>query len=419
MTLAGLPAPHDSSRKTYDEDEDAIDLAAYARTFWAYRLVIIGAALLCATAVAAFFLTRPRAYEATAAIILSQSKLGDRPEAVAASVATIQPLLQSRSIAASVVQELGLDKPPRNMSATYVFDGVVSVEPFRNSSVLLIKTALDDPVLAARLVNRVAEIAIQMSRRVSQEEAVRSRDDLQQQRDDAKARMERAVEALRNLREISQVELLRKDVDAMLGQRGELLGLLIQIETEKAKLAKAEQELAGRQRIGTVKRSIDSDAALMESARRTNDAPGNLLSLETRNEFIDPVYETIDAQIATSRTMLAALERKKTQVVDVRKLDGSQVAQLTRLYELESEQSRLELERDLTTAVYRQVAIAYETVRVQVASRSAQLQILDRAVPADRPLSRHVTRNALMGLLGGLLAGSIGAVIHSAATSRR
>ena len=196
-------------------------------------------------------------------------------------------------------------------------------------------------------------------------------------------------------------------------------GCIRQRTTRRGLVSLDERADSYRQRIGTVKRSIDSDAALMESARRTNDAPGNLLSLETRNEFIDPVYETIDAQIATSRTMLAALERKKTQVVDVRKLDGSQVAQLTRLYELESEQSRLELERDLTTAVYRQVATAYETVRVQVASRSAQLQILDRAVPADRPLSRHVTRNALMGLLGGLLAGSIGAVIHSAATSRR
>ena len=415
MTLssAGLPGPAEPFRKPnqYDEDDDAIDLAEYARMLWAYRVVIVGAGLACGALAAAFALTRPHTYEAQTAVIISQSKLADRPEAAAASVATFQPLLQSRNIAASVIQELGLDKPPRSVSATRFFDDVVTVEPVRNSAVFLVKAVLDDPALAARAATRVAEKAIEMSRKMSQQEALRSRDDLQQQRDEARMRMEQTGEALRKFRETSQLELLRKDVDAMLGQRGELLGLLIQIESEKAELAKAEQELAGRQRIDTMKQSIDSNPAMMEAARKTEPS-GSLLSLETRNESVNPVYEALDTQVATSRTTLAALERRRAQVVDVRKLDGSQLAQLTRLYQLENDQVRLEMERDLATVVYRQVATAYETARVQVASRSAQLEILDAADLPDRPASRHVARNALVGLIAGLMLASIGAVIH-------
>jgi uncharacterized protein involved in exopolysaccharide biosynthesis len=350
--------------------------------------------------------------------MLSQSKIGERLEPAAASMATFQPLLQSYSTAASVIEELGLNKPPRNVAISRFFDDVVTVEPVRNATVFVVKATLDDPALAARAANRVAEKAIEMSRRVSQQEALRSRDDLGQQRDEARARMEQTGEALRKFREASQIELLRKDVDAALGQRGELLGLLIQIESEKAKVARGEQQLAGRQRIGTIRKSIESDPALMESARRATEPNASVLSLETRNEFVDPVYEDLDGEVAKSRTTLAALERKKAQVVDVRKLDAAQVGQLTRLYQIESELVRYEVERDLATDVYKKVATAYETARVQVASRSAQLEILDPAVAPDRPVSRHLVRNTLIGLIAGFVLAAFGAVVHSS-TRRR
>src|SRR5439155_25790919 len=107
---------------------------------------------------------------------------------------------------------------------------------------------------------------------------------------------------------------------------------------------------------------------------------------------------------------------RRAQVVDVRKLDASQFSQLSRLYDLERELARLELERDLATVHYRQVETAYETARVQVASRSAQLTILDSAVPPDRPASRHVARSAVVGLFAGFVLALIAAAILSTRT---
>jgi len=38
-----------------------------------------------------------------------------------------------------------------------------------------------------------------------------------------------------------------------------------------------------------------------------------------------------------------------------------------------------------------------------VAGRSAQLQLMDRALPPDRPISRHVVRSTVLASLTGLL----------------
>jgi len=417
MTLApassaatGFRAPrHD------DPEDDAIDLIGFVRLLWRHRIPILAAALLCGGAAAAWGISQTRVYSAEASIVLTQSKLADRVDAATGSMVTFQSLLQSRTIAAGVIQELGFDKPPRQITVSRFIADVIAVEWLRNSTVFVVKATLDDPALAAKTANRVAEKAVELARRINQQEAQQSRDDLLQQRDEAKLHMEEATSALRTFKTRSQIELVRKDVDAMLGQRGELLNLLVQIESEKAKLARAEQELAGRHRIDTVKRSIDSDPQLMESARRGAASSSELLGLQTRNEFVDEVYQKLDEQAATSRATLAGLERRKTQLVDVRRLDASQLEQLTRLYDLEAEQSRLDMERELATAVYRQVATAYETARVQVASRSTRVDILEAALPADRPVSRNVARNSVLAALVGVVLASAVVVIRAAA----
>lgn len=417
MTLApaGLSGSADPFRKPAapDPDDDAVDLGAYVRMLWSYRFIVAGVAIASAALLAGWSLSGKRVYEAQSTLLLSQSKLIDRVFTEQLTPATFLPMLVSRSAAASIIKELGLDKPPREISPSRFFGTVVTVEPVRNTTVFVVSATLDDPELAARAANRVAEKAVELSRRISQEEASRSRDNLQQQRDEARSRVEQAVEAVRKFREASQIELLRKDVDAMLGQRGELLTLLVQIESERAKLTSGERELATRQKVGTIRKTlVESDALLAEAARR--EMPNDLRGLEAHNEFLDPVYENLDNQVAVSRTVLAGLERRKSQLVDVRKLDGAQLSQLTRLYSLEGQQLELDMERDLATAVYKQVATAFETARVQVAARSAHLDILDPAIASDRPVSRNVARNALVGLVAGFVLASIGAVVHGA-----
>ena len=93
------------------------------------------------------------------------------------------------------------------------------------------------------------------------------------------------------------------------------------------------------------------------------------------------------------------------------KLGAPQVAQLTQLYGKETELARLETEFDLTKKVYTDVATRYEQARLQVVSRTAQLQLLDSALPPDRPVSPRPVRDAAIAVTVGLIVSILGALL--------
>ena len=414
-TVAALPS--DRRRDDYDEG-DEIDVREYVLALWRHRVAIVTGTLAAAIVALAVGLIMPRTYSAEAVLVIHQSKLLTAAQIVPLTTASYRPILESPNLATTVVREFGLDR--RGVSATDFFSSVVTIDEVRNSTVFILKAALDDANLAARVANRTAELAVEEFRRLNQDEAFGSRDNIKTQFDEAQARMLQAEAQVLAFKNSSQIELLRNDVNAALQQRGGLLALLVQIEAEKARLAKAEAELAARQRIDTVKRSIDKAPALLEAARNPTREAGDLLSLQLSDESINSVYQQLDSQIAASRTALAALQRQKEQVVDVRKLDAPQLGQLTRLYDAESRLARLQVELDLARRVYDQIATAYQTARLQVAGRSAGLQMLEMALPPDRPMSRHIVRNTGIALVLGLFLSSVFALVYDAfAASKR
>ena len=75
--------------------------------------------------------------------------------------------------------------------------------------------------------------------------------------------------------------------------------------------------------------------------------------LDLTNPFVNPVYQTLDFQIATTRTRIAALERGRDELMNVKKLGGKELAQLNELYRREIEQARLQANFDLATKCLR------------------------------------------------------------------
>jgi uncharacterized protein involved in exopolysaccharide biosynthesis len=397
--------------------DDSIDLRAYALAFWAYRVWIVGSGTVLALVALLVGVLTPRSFEAQVVLAIVRSKLstfGNEPPLL--PTASFRPFLQNQSLAARVVAELKLDKPPYSISPSEFLREVVSIEEIRSSPVMVLKTTLEDPTLAARAANLLAELAVESTRRVNNEEAGSSRDGIRLQRDEAQQRLRDAESALRTYREESQVEALRRDVSAALDMRQSLLPLTVNIEAKRAGLARAQTELGQRPRVEVTQRTIDSDPALLEGARALAGTPNaaNLLGLQTRNEYANPVYETMDGLVATTQTDLAAMERQKHEIVDVRKLDAPRLTELTRLYEVEARLSQLETERNLAKDVYVEVATTYETAGLQVAGRSAQLQVIGAAVPTDLPISRHLARNTLAAFLIGVSLAAAAALVARA-----
>jgi len=396
------PHPPVNAGDTFPDDE--IDLTKYVLGLWRYRLLVVLGTLLCGAAALVSVALAPRSYEATAKLMVSPPKTGAAGEVGSSvSMATFRSLIENQSLGGKIVEEFGLNKPPHGVTATELMTRIVAVEVVRDASVILVRVRLWDPELAAKVANRLAESAEQLARALSQEETVAARDIIGAQLDASKKRFDEAEARLESFKKVAQLELLQKDVDALLGQRGTLLALLVDIQTEKARLSQAEAQLATRDRLETLKRSIDTDPAAMEAMRKAGSEPGSVLPLQLRNEFVNPVYESLDQVIATSRTRLAGLEKQRAELIDVRRLDRDQQAKLSLLYQQETTLSRLQTEHEIAREVYVDVSKRYEQARLQVAGRSAQLQLMDRALPPDRPISRHVVRSTVLASLTGLL----------------
>ena len=158
---------------------------------------------------------------------------------------------------------------------------------------------------------------------------------------------------------------------------------------------------------------LQKDGDLLVITDYSHSTPGNwraIIQVKTRSLTTGQNGSFRPAAGDTFET--AFLERKKAQIVDVRKLGAPELAALTRLYQVESQLSDLVMQRDLASRVYLEVATAYETARLQVAGRSAQLQIIEPAVPPDLPLSRHVARNTLLAAVVGLMLSVFGVLLY-------
>jgi uncharacterized protein involved in exopolysaccharide biosynthesis len=430
-------------RDVYD---DEIDLKPYLLALWRYRLAIVVVTLL--SGVAAFFISRSNAptFEARTQLIVTPPKVGEDSGA-AVNVATFRALLDNQTLASQVMADMGLGKPPYALTPSR-FLGQLTIEAVPGTSILAVSARMSDATLAAHVVNQFASRAVEMARRLNEDESVTTRDIMRGQLDQARKRFDQAEAALANYKKEAQVDLVREDVHTLLGQRGALIRLLVDIEGEKARLASTEHELAKQERVRTAPTATNVGALLGDAARESRaadearrqdlarppsrdeskkperpprrtepqraDTQGLVPVPEFRgdslNPFINPVYEMLNQQIAMSTTRLAALERQRAELANTLKLNAPQLAQLTVLYKHETEIARLETEYDLAKKIYLEVATRYEQAEIQVVGRSAQLQILDQAFPPDWPIAPRPRRTAAFALLGGFLV-SVLAVI--------
>jgi len=398
-----------SNQPRYDyREDDGLDLGTYLRAVWRRRTPVLIVAVACAMAAGTCSVRAPLLYEARVALAVSRSALNEGGRLVVIQ-GTFQSYIENESVAEQVIDEFSLDEL-YGLTPGRFFRTSAGVEALAGSTLFRLRTRFPEPELAANVANRVAELAVKKADQLSQDEAVQVREAIGEQLHEATARLEHAEEALQTYRTEAQIELLRRDVDSALEARGQLLTLLVQIESERSKLTTAEAELASRERIGTVTRSIGSNATVVELARSATDQPPALVGLQVQDEIVSRVYEVVDEEVATSRAALAALEQQRSQLIDVRKLDRDKLADLSRLYQAESRLTRLQMEQELAQQVYRQVSIRHETARLDVAGRNAQLHVIDPALVPLRPMARNVPRNTILGLMLGFMI-SVGGVL--------
>jgi len=375
---------------------DDVDFGRYVVAIWSRLWLIVLVGILCAAAAAAMVSLRPSLYRASAMLAVSGSKIGEQA-APSVSAANFRPLIESPSVAATVIEELQLSVQPHGLTKES-FLGALTSEEVRNSNLIRVEVTLRDPSLAAQAANRVSELAVERARALSQNEAVQARDDIKVEVDQARKQMMDASARLGEFRTAAQIELTKEDVGAILRERGKLPELQLDIETERGRLARAVAELELRKRTDSLTRSVVGDAALAQAAKSGLSSSG--LGLQLESEEVNKAYEWLEQTVAESRTTLAAFERRRTRLGALQ-LDAKEQSKLTELYRKEAELSRLQTEYAVAEKSYTEIAARYDVARLQVASRSSQLQLVDRAIVPSAPTPRHLLRESAFAFLAG------------------
>jgi uncharacterized protein involved in exopolysaccharide biosynthesis len=409
---------------------------------------------------------RPVQYEGVTTILIGRSN------SVIAS-ATSRALLENHTLAGQTLTEIGSDVSPQ----AFVSNALV-VEQVPGTNVMKVKVTLRDAAKAAQASRVLSQKAVELNRRIASEEGSAVRGQLKVLLDQSAERLKAAEEHHLHYQDQAQVELLKKDTEKMIAERGDLLRLRIDIETEKAKLAAAEQEIQKHERVLSAPRAVAAETALQRAggqaaAREATDAvlrevadqtaalrsaadkplplePKKDTNTETNREidkgrnrelekrfaaqsaavdatqdalsriaalgteadpqllalshpFMNPVYQTLSFQIATSRTRLAALERQQREMLVVGKLGNGRFEELSDLYRRTSELARLENNLDLEKRIYGDLTLRYEQSRAESVGSMVQLQIVDEAVTPEWPLPRKRAQATALGATGGLV----------------
>jgi uncharacterized protein involved in exopolysaccharide biosynthesis len=450
------PAPDPSSVAA-----NLIDLQPYLEILNRARRFILAALAVGAVAGYLYVWSRPPVFEAAATLLASRSKIGVD---VAPSVASpaFRAFIVNNEVVGRVLRDLKLTSPPRSIDVFHFVRDHLQVDQIEQTDTIRVRVRLDDPALAATAANRIVELATALNRRVNTEESVAVRDFIKSQLDDSRARVKSLANELLAFKRDAQIELRRTEVQSLLDHRRELTGLTVQLEGERASLREAERQLATRQRVLPASRLPNPVAELgapltspagrppspsasqlppqplpapataqpvtataptstAEPPSATSAAAAPLVGRApdpSKPEFdgkawlaqplgastIDPVYEVLDYQTSAARARVADLEQRRQLLISRYGLTAPTMRELTELYAREMTQARLQSEYDLASQIYSDLFTRYEQARIQVASRSTDLKVLD---PAIEQATSIAPSPVIAAVLGGLALGGI------------
>jgi uncharacterized protein involved in exopolysaccharide biosynthesis len=395
-TLSGLYSMSEMSSRTSvavapSIDEDEIDISRYARVllrgWWLLLLFAVAGA-----AVGLVVSSRiPHRFEASTLLRVAPPRTGSN--SVVGNAPAVLAVIQNRGVAASIVRDLGLDKPPHTLSAASFVDSALSVESVPNTNFIRLRVRLLDREAAVEAARRLADRVVSEAKNMAVEESAAFNHALEQQVTAARERLQTAEQQLFTYQQQAQIESLESQLNARLTQRSDTFAL----DAERARLKQAQTALATTPRTLTVKGGLDG-------------ASGG----GTR-EVLNPAYDALEAQVVETTGRIAALEKSRDQLTA-----NPPSAILAELYRKRQELSRLTTESDLARRFYADRARRYERARADATSGTDELRVIQPASAPDKPLSRKPAMLAGLGLTVGLVLASVAVLLrHSYADHAR
>jgi uncharacterized protein involved in exopolysaccharide biosynthesis len=355
----------------------------------------------------------PKVYRATALLLITDPKISGNGGVRLPSIETYVGIIKSQTVAKEVLKKFSLDKPPHNLTFEDLIDGMISATPIKGTNLIRIEVEYTDPEKARDIANMVAVSAVELNKALNEDEAVKSRDFLKTQLDEASQALAKAEQELLAFKETAGIAKLRKDIEILLEEKrrieigigeGEkeradpgLLGIDRAIEEKNAVVEVLARRLENEKKILELSRSITDDAMMQEIIKETSNLPiSALLGIQVKNEQVNPLHQALEPILVEARSNLEGLKAKKA--ILVADLGGveKQLADLQK--ELAQKEMKLEnLTRtyELNKEIYKSLKQRFDEARIQVASKTQELKLVDSAIIPGNPIKPNKKMNVL------------------------
>ncbi|MDD2431551.1 MAG: GNVR domain-containing protein [Firmicutes bacterium] len=422
---------------------ELIDFINILKKYW---YLIIGLTLVAAIIAGVLSSLMPPIYEADARILiregsgagLSSMLFGDITGQTRNEIQNSVEILKSRTLSYNTAQLLSLDFELGTEDLNS-FRKSFSVQPVQGTDFIRITYQSEDPVFAKNAVNALVDAFIESSLLYNREEARSARDFIEQQLSTLEETLSSAENSLSEFKGAEKIIDPSEEAKAIINKittydvsRSEATVSMRELEAKLdelfIQLEKETNTYISSQVIGTnpLVTNIKSQLVAKETELQvllTKSTPGsrevknlekeietlkNQLNLQveqivtSQTETTNPLYQQLIVSISQTQSSITALEARISALTELIK---STEKEFDNLPEKEIELARLTRDFQVTESIYTMLLQTKEEYRIQEAMQSANIQVVDRAITPDSPVSPRKKMNvAVASFLGLFLA---------------
>ena len=399
--------------------------------YWKQTLLIIGAVILLSLAVIKVL---PKSYTATATLIVN-SNMKDplagqefQEGSVYNYVQTQTELMLSPIVLLPVIDKLNLVEDPgfagrssntNSKALREIIENKLStsldVQTGRGGHLIYISTTARDPVMAAQIVNTVADVYISQERgRVNDpagERAQRYSEQLAELRAKASAAQDKVAE-FRKKNGITDVTATDSGTE------------VLALHSLEGKLVEAQTARRATESNVTDPSADDSSGTAQALRSQISAQEIQLAQLSSTLGSQHPKVLELKSQMAASRRALTAQVGNET--ASARELESKlsaavaeQRTKVLHLRELQDEGAKLSLELESAQSVYKRALDGYDQILFASVGNYSNVSLINRAVPPLKASKPNKLKLMALGILAGLGLGLLAPLVYELLFHRR
>jgi uncharacterized protein involved in exopolysaccharide biosynthesis len=374
-----------------------MDLMDFVRAVLKRKMMVVAGVAGCTALAVLAALGLPDQYQAEAMLMVEQSIIpsardagGMAPRMIESAGSTYQRIVKSKETLSDAVEEFGLGESPHEFTWE-TLRRKVSAAAVRGSRLISVKITLQDPELARDLANYVAEKAVEKATELGTTGAEKSQEILQQKLDGARQRLKGARSSLETFRKQARLPILRGRINVLLDRKGQLERWIADargdIQEKQETLGQVEAALAQQERTIDLRRHLAHDPVYQQLlARLAEEEESDLLKLSLVTQVQNPTFIHLQKQVVDLRAAIEGLKAKMESLREelennVTELNAAQEQLVTKELDLEKKKH----EYQLKNSIYQGLSRKLDEVSLQIASRTQDLKLVDRALLPHGP----------------------------------